>query len=197
MPGHRGIAVPMVPTCHAGASSREHHQPRTHMPPHMHISYSHQLPSHSTHAHIILTSTSFTYIVAHPFQLCEELFTPDAPHIKLSLAGVEIIANGGEFSPFLSTHPTFEFDDVLPILHPTLVAIVRHIYRTETHHRSPLSPPSPPSPLSPIRASIDDRGEKLTQQVAVAAMEFNAGHQTTVNINQAANCIKIVSTDIS
>ena len=28
------------------------------------------------------------------FETCEELFTPNAPHIALSLAGVEIIANG-------------------------------------------------------------------------------------------------------
>lgn len=28
------------------------------------------------------------------FETCEELFTPDAPHIKLALDGVEIIANG-------------------------------------------------------------------------------------------------------
>ena len=27
-------------------------------------------------------------------ETCEELFTPDAPHIKLALDGVEIIANG-------------------------------------------------------------------------------------------------------
>ena len=28
------------------------------------------------------------------FETCEELFTPNAPHIALSLDGVEIIANG-------------------------------------------------------------------------------------------------------
>eukprot|EP00967_Tisochrysis_lutea_P131387 scaffold228325_cov26-Tisochrysis_lutea.AAC.1 len=36
----------------------------------------------------------FSHRNAHAAETCEELFTPQAPHINLALAGVEIISNG-------------------------------------------------------------------------------------------------------
>ena len=47
-----------------------------------------------SYTHVRTHARTYTYKHTHAAETCEELFTPQAPHITLALAGVEIVSNG-------------------------------------------------------------------------------------------------------